>query len=144
LADALIITEAKDYKDELVQVYTDGRMCETGVGSGAVIFIGQEKATQIKLKLYNRCSNNQAEQLAIIKALETIESINSADNNPRTATVFTDSIITLDSLHNANNYAYIIEEIRKSLSRLEGPKCKIEFSWVNPTRECMVTKSRSE
>jgi len=52
------------------------------------------------------------------------------DSSPRTATVFTDSRITLDSLKNANNHAYLIEEIRKSISRLEGPKWKIEFSWV--------------
>ena len=38
---------------------------------------------------------NQAEQLAIIKALETTESINTLDNSSRTATVFTDSRITL-------------------------------------------------
>ena len=101
-----------------------------GVASGAVIFTGQEIAAQIKLKLDNRCSNNQAEQLAIIKALETVESINTMDNSPHTATVFTDSRITLDSLHNANIHAYLIEEIRKRLSRLEGPKWKIEFSWV--------------
>jgi len=129
-ADTVIITEAKDYKDKLIQVYTDGSKCKTGVGSGAVIFIGQEIATQIKLKLDSRCSNNQSEQLAIIKALETIESINTTDNNTHTATVFTDSRITLDSLHNANNHTYLIEEIRKRLSRLEGPKWKIEFLWV--------------
>jgi len=129
-ADAVIIIEAKDYKDQLVQVYTDGSNCETGVGSGAVIFIGQEIAAQIKLKLDSRCSNNQAEQLAIIKALETIESINTTGNSPRTATVFTGSRITLDSLRNANNHAYLIEQIRKRVSRLEGTKWKMEFSWV--------------
>jgi len=55
--------------------------------------------------LDRRCSKNQAEQLAIIKSLEAIESINTTDNSPRTATVFTDSRITLDSLQNANNHA---------------------------------------
>jgi ribonuclease HI len=55
---------------------------------------------QIKLKLDNRCSNNQAEQLAIIKALEAIESPNRYNINPRTATIFTDSRVSLDSLHN--------------------------------------------
>jgi hypothetical protein len=79
--DAVIITEAKDYKDHLVQVYTDRSKCEVGVGSGALIFIGQEIAAQIKLKLDSRCSNNQAEQLAIIKAPETIESINTLGNS---------------------------------------------------------------
>ena len=128
-ADAVGITEAKDCKDQLVQVYTDGSKCEVGVGSGAVIFIGQEIATQMKLKLDSRCSNNQTEQLAIIKALETIESINTLDNSSRTATVYTESRITLDSLHNANNHAYRIEEIRR-LSRLKDTKWKMEFSWV--------------
>ena len=52
------------------------------------------------------------------------------DISSRTATVFTDSRITLDSLHNANNHACLIEEIRKTLSRLEGIKWKIEFSCV--------------
>jgi ribonuclease HI len=63
--------------------------------------------------LDSRCSNNQAEQLAIIKALEAIELINTMDNSRHTATVFTDSRITLDSLQNVNNHAYLIEEIRK-------------------------------
>jgi len=90
--------------------------------------IGQEITAQIKLKLDSRCSNNQAEQLAIIKALETIESVNTLDNSPRAATVFTDSRITLDSLYNGDNHAYLINEIMKRLSRLEGTKCKIEFS----------------
>ena len=143
-ADAVIITEAKDYKDQLVQVYTDGNKCETGVVSGAVIFIRQEISAQIKLKLDNRCSNNHAEQLAIIKTLETMESINTTDNSPRTPTVFTDSRITLDSLHNANNHAYLIEEIRKRLSRLEGPKWKTEFSWVKAHMGIYVMKSRTD
>ena len=95
------------------------------MGSGVVIFVGQEIVAQIKLKLHSRCSNNQAEHLAIIKALETKESINTLDNSSRIATVFTDSRITLDSLHNANNHAYLIEEIRKRLSTLEDSKWKI-------------------
>ena len=53
-----------------------------------------------QLKLDTRCSNNQAEQFAILKALETIESLNNNTINPRTATIFTDSRVSLDSLHN--------------------------------------------
>ena len=90
----------------------------------------------------SRCSNNQAEQLAIIKALETIESINTLDNNPRTAS-FHNSRISLDSLHKAN-LAFLIEEIRKSLSRLEGTKLKRILVGKNPTRESMGTKSRTD
>jgi hypothetical protein len=71
-ADAVIITETQDHNDQTVQVYTDGSKCKNGFGSGAVIFVGKEIAAQIKLRLDSRCSNNQAEQLAIMKALETI------------------------------------------------------------------------
>jgi hypothetical protein len=93
-ADCVTITEAKDYYDTTVQAYTDGSKCEQGLGSGAAIFIGKKAVAQIKLRLDSRCSNNQAEQLAIIKALEAIESTDTTENSPRTATIFTDSRIT--------------------------------------------------
>jgi len=43
------------------------------VGSGVAVFTERVLTEQLKFKLDNRCSNNQAEQLAIIKALEVIE-----------------------------------------------------------------------
>jgi ribonuclease HI len=129
-ADAVKITEAKYYKASTVLAYTDGRKYEKSVGSGVSVFIGMEISAQMKLKLDSRCSNNQAEQLAIIKALEAIGSLNNTEINPRTATIFTGSRITLDSLQNANNHAYLIEEIRKRVAILESSEWKIEFSWV--------------
>jgi len=62
----------KDYRETTVQAYTDGSKYEEGVESGAAVFIGKEILAQIKLKQDSRCSNNQAEQLALIKALEAI------------------------------------------------------------------------
>jgi hypothetical protein len=56
--------------------------------------------------------------------------MHSKEINPRTATVFTDSRITLDSLHNVNNHAYLVEEIRKRVATLESSKRQITFSWV--------------
>jgi ribonuclease HI len=94
------------------------------------IFVGNELAAQLKFKLDNRCSNNQAEQLVIAKALEVIESIHISEKSPRTVTIFTDSRITLDSLKNVNNHGYLIEEIRKRVSLLERFNVTIEFSWV--------------
>ena len=85
---------------------------------------------QIKIKLDNRCSNNQAEQLAILKALEAINSLNKHTINPRTATIFTDSRVSLDSLRNPNNHVYLVEEIRKMVAILEKCKWKIMFSRV--------------
>jgi hypothetical protein len=51
-----------------------------------------------KLKPDSRCSNNRAEQLATVKVLEVIESLVIAEDGPRTATTYTESRITLDSL----------------------------------------------
>jgi hypothetical protein len=50
--------------------------------------------------------------------------------NPRTATIFTDSRITLDSLHNVNKHAYLVEETRKRVANLESSEGQITFSWV--------------
>jgi hypothetical protein len=72
----------------------------------------------------------QAEQLAIAKALEVIETIDIAENSPRTVVIFTDSRITIDPLKNVNNHSYLIEEIRKRISILERTNWTVEFSWV--------------
>ena len=45
-----------------------------------------------------RCTNNQAKQLAILRALEFTENIETED---KTATIYTDSRMTLDSLKTA-------------------------------------------
>jgi ribonuclease HI len=129
-ADVVKIIEAKKYKEQTIQAYTNGRKNEHGVGSGMAIFVGKEPAAQLKFKLDNRCSTNQAEQLAIAKALEVIESIDISENSPRTVTIFTDSRIILDSLKNINNNGYLIEEIRKRVSILKRFNWTIEFSWV--------------
>jgi hypothetical protein len=50
-----------------------------------------ELTVQLKLELDNRCSNNQAEQLAIAKVIEVIETINITENSPHTVATFTES-----------------------------------------------------
>ena len=77
-----------------------------------------------------RCSNNQTEQLAILKALEAIETIDIPQNSPRTIDIFTNSRITIYLLRNANNHSYLIEEIRKRLSILDTANWIIGISWV--------------
>jgi ribonuclease HI len=129
-ADAVIIEEVVGNEDAAVHAFTDGSKHDQGVESGAVIFKGREMVAKLKMKLDNRCSNNQAEQLAILKALEAIESLNTHSINPRMATIFTDSRGSLDSLHNPNNHAFLVEEIRKKVASLERSEWKIMFSWV--------------
>jgi ribonuclease HI len=94
------------------------------------IFLKDELKAQHKYKLDNRCSNNQAEQLAIIKALELIPEINIEENTPRTIGIYTDSRITIDSLKNATNHSSPIEEIRKRIISLESTNWSIGFAWV--------------
>ena len=72
-ADAETIDEVVGNEEATVKAYTDG----------IAIFKGSEMVAKLKLKLDDRCSNNQAVQLAIIRALEAIESMNRHIINPR-------------------------------------------------------------
>jgi hypothetical protein len=69
-ADAVEIIEGTENKECTIQIYTDGSKSEHEVGSGVAAFAGNELATQLKCKLDKNCSNIQAEQLTILKALE--------------------------------------------------------------------------
>jgi hypothetical protein len=66
-ADAVAFIEVEEYDEKTIQIYTDGSKNEQGVGAGV------ELVSKLKYKLDNRRSNNQAEQLAIAKALEALE-----------------------------------------------------------------------
>jgi len=99
-ADAMTIEEVISEEDAPISAFTDGSKQDQGVGSGVAIFKGSNKVAKARLKLNTRCSNNQAEQFAIFKALETIESLNNDTNNPSTVIIFTDSRVSLDSLSN--------------------------------------------
>ena len=118
------------YIHTTLQAFTDGSKQEIGVGAGAVVFKGSELVANVQQKLDNRCSNNQVEQLAILKVLETIESMNSHNINPRTVTIFTDSRVSLDSLQNPNNHAHLVQEIKNKVTSMARDKWKIKFSWV--------------
>ena len=95
-----------------------------------VIFVNNKLIAHYKFKLNHRCSNNQTEQLAILKALDLINYLETADNKPRTIEIYTDSRITIDCLKNSSNHNYLIEEIRKKIITLRSNKWTIEFSWI--------------
>ena len=84
----------------------------------------------MRFTLHNSCSNNQAEQLAVVKALETIKELQIAENIPSEVTVHTDSRISLQSLKNTNNHRYLIDEIRKKAISLEKHNWKITFTLI--------------
>jgi len=124
------IIEIESHEEATISAYTDGSKYQKGVGSGVVIFKGSDEIARHKLKLSNSCSNNQAEQLAIQKALEEIELLNKENINPPTAIIYTDSRVALDSISNPNNHSFLVEEIRKKAASLEEREWRIKFSWV--------------
>jgi hypothetical protein len=69
------ISEQNEGKEHTIQIFTDGSKNEHGVGSGTAMYIQNKLKHQMKHKLHDRCSNNQAEQMAIVKALQAIETI---------------------------------------------------------------------
>jgi ribonuclease HI len=111
-------------------IFTDGSKSEQGVESEFAVFPGKVLTEQLKFKLDNRCSNNQAEQLAIVKALEYIESQQENLNEHRRAVIYTHSKITLDSIRNAKNHNHLVEKIKKSVVTLNKKNWQIEFKWV--------------
>jgi len=127
-ADTVKVRENLDEQNK--QIYTDGSKSGPGVGAGIAIFIQNDLGHQPKHTLLNRRSNNQAEKLAIFKALEIIGKQHINDNIPRSATVHADSRITLQFLQNTNNYNYLKEEIRKLAITL-GKNCwTIKFTGI--------------
>jgi hypothetical protein len=103
-ADIISVNDTKDVgKDQLWHIFTGGSKSEQGVGFGFAVILGKFLTEQFKFKLHDRCLNNQAEQLAIVKAFEVIESQQENQNGNRTAVIYTDSKITLDSITSAKN-----------------------------------------
>jgi len=78
-----------------VQIYTDGSKSEKGVGAGIAIYMFGEIVKTLKYKLNNRCINNQAEKLAILKAIQNMIKVHA---EVKKATVYKERRTTLDSL----------------------------------------------
>jgi hypothetical protein len=58
--------ELKNKRDDMhykLEIYTDGSKTEQVVGSGVAIFVDGSLTNQLRYKLAEKCSNNQAEQL---------------------------------------------------------------------------------
>jgi Ribonuclease HI len=66
------VCESGNIKQSTVNIFTDGSKNKARVDSGIAIFVGEKFTQQFKFKLSCRCTNNQAEQLAIVKALDAI------------------------------------------------------------------------
>jgi ribonuclease HI len=127
-AKAINLKEKCKERDYTIDVYTDGSKSPNGVGSGIAIFMNKYLMFQLRYKLAERCSNNQAEQLAILKALEKIKDLNHLQGNQRSAAIHTDSKITLDAIATPRNHQNLVEQIREEVRRLENDNWTIHFT----------------
>ena len=130
-AERVEIKNAKDYTKYMYEIYTDGSKSDFGVGAGIVVFCNDEINNKLQFKLSSGCSNNQAEQLAIVKAIDYINTLNDTTQiEGRSVAIYTDSKITLDSLKNGHNHNTLIDDIRRNLKLLEKDGWQVDFSWV--------------
>jgi len=126
-AETITFLTEDNVETSTIQIFTEGSKREQGVGAGIVIFKSGNLISSLKYRLNKRCTNNQAEQLAILRALEFTENLETED---KTATIYTDSRMTLDSLKNSNIHTYLIEETRRKVAEMGEIKWKIQLCWV--------------
>jgi hypothetical protein len=86
LANHIKIIEGHEESLHYIQAYTDGSKSDIGVGSGIAIYSENNLTATLKYRLHGRCSNNQAEQMAILKALEHIQYLKAGE---KTVLVYT-------------------------------------------------------
>jgi len=120
--------EIRDSTPYSIEIYTDGSKIGGKVGAGAAMYVDQVLKKQCKYKLQNYCSNNQAEQIAILKSLEDLTSL--SDHNVRTVAIYIDSKVTLASVRNDFIHSPLIEEIRHKVRQLMTQNWSIHFGWV--------------
>ena len=99
------------------------------VGAAAVIIKDDIVVHQSKFKLHERCSNNQAEQVAILRVLEQIQNLQLPEDAEKIAVVNIDSKVTLDTMQNRNKHYILIQSI-KEIKRLEDQRWTVFCNWV--------------
>ena len=79
-AEAIELKDSDDM-NYMIEIYTGSSKSEKGVGSGIAIFIDRSLTFQLRYKLAEKCSNNQVEQLAIVKALGKVRDLHQLQRN---------------------------------------------------------------
>jgi hypothetical protein len=63
-----ILKEGND-EDSDLEIFTDGSKMKQGVGAGVAIYTRDTHTRSFKYRLHDKSTNNQAEQMAILKSL---------------------------------------------------------------------------
>jgi len=127
-AEIAIVHEMENGATFTVEVYMDGSKIGDSVGAAGVIFVNGKLVQQLKFKLHGHCSNNQVEQIGILKTLEKLEELEEGKINDKRAAIHTDSKITLALLQNKFKRNRLIELIRNRLITLGHLKWIVYFS----------------
>jgi len=125
-ADAIIRVLKEEDEKNPIEIFTDGSWSERRVGLGVAIYRSGESTDTIECRLNKKCTNNQAEQFAILTALEHIEKVQTTDKR---VPIYTYSQTTLDKLQNSNIHANIVEELRRKKTEMKESEWKI-LCWV--------------
>jgi hypothetical protein len=72
-AARIIATDNKTEDSTPISIYNDGSKSEQGVGAGIAIKRPGTPTVKLMYRMDTRCSNNQVEAFAILKALEYIQ-----------------------------------------------------------------------
>ena len=110
------------------QIYTDGSKIGGKVGAGVAIYTDKRLVRKCKYKLQDYCSNNQVEQIGILKSLELLPTLE--DHNTRTVAIYTNSKVTLASLKNSSIHRFLTEEVSNMVGHLTMLNWTIHFRWV--------------
>ena len=110
-----LIRAPTEIPHNVINIFTDGSKIGGKAGAVAVIIKDDMILHQSKFKLQEICSNNQAEQIAILRALEQIQNLHLTESEEKISVVNTDSKVTLDALQNINKHCILIESIRKEI-----------------------------
>jgi ribonuclease HI len=125
-----LIRAPTEIAHNVINIFTDGSKIGGKVGAAAVIIEDDIVLHQSKYRLHERCSNNQAEQTAILKALEDIQNLQLAEDTEKIVVANIDSKVTLDTLQNRNKHYILIGNMRKEIKRLLDQQWTVLFNWV--------------
>jgi ribonuclease HI len=129
-AEIPLIRQSTILQHNVINIFTDGSKIGGKVGAAAVIIKDDMVIHQSKFQLHNRCSNNQAEQVAILRELQQMPNLQITEDAGKIAVVNTDSKVTLDTLQNRHKHCALIEYIRNEIKRLEDLRWTVYFNWV--------------
>jgi len=126
-AEIPLIRAPTEIPHNVINIFTDGSKIGGKVGATAVIIKYDIVLHQSKYKLHERCSNNQAEQVAILRALEQIQNLELVEDAEKIVVFNTDSKVTLDTLQNRSKQCILLGNLRKEIKRLEEQQWTVFF-----------------